>query len=64
MIEGVVPCTAVKEGERSESIEYAADAAMLCMKPRVWPISCAMTYLSDLDISVSGSFIARTRGST
>ena len=36
---------------------------MLCMKPRVWPISWAMTYFSDLDMRLSGSFTARTAGS-
>ena len=37
---------------------------MLCMKPRVWPISCAMTYSSDLRMASSGIFLARTVLST
>ena len=39
MIESVVPTLCVKEGERNESVGIAADAAILCINPSVWPIS-------------------------
>lgn len=41
MIDGVVPYFRVNDAERSESTGNAAEAAMLCMSPRVWPISWA-----------------------
>ena len=64
MIEGVVPYRCVKVALRSESTGKASDAAMLCIRPRQWPISCARMYSSDSWNTSSGNSLPRTRSST
>ena len=64
MMEGVVPYCRVKVAERSESVGKATEAAMLCMKPSVCPISCAMMY-SRVDATIlSGMEAVRAAGSS
>ena len=57
-MDGVVPYFAVNEGLRRESTGKAAEAAILCMKPRQWPTSWAMTYSIDSVRTSSGICLA------
>ena len=50
--------------ERKESTGKAEEAPMLCIKPNVCPISCAITYIMDSSTTSWGIFFVRTRSST
>ena len=58
-----MPCLRVNVGERNESVGMAADAAMLCIKPKVCPTSCAMMYSNVCSTMLSGICAARAAGS-
>ena len=64
MIEGVVPCFCVNEALRSESTGNALEAAMLCIRPSVCPISWVRMYSSVSWKTSSESSLPRTRSST